>query len=200
MIAHILGKGGNKPCLNASSAASKCARSSGNTAQESEKRARDPGSDDLVTSSNPTKKRLLTQVETSMKQSQLKVFRGIQVPFSEAQENIVRDQFLRATISANLPFRWVEGPEVMKLFLLFRSTAGEVIPSRKQIAGELLDTANAAVRKRVKAELSGQYVVLAADGWKDDSRNAVNGVNVSVNGKVGVFPGLRIYHYSHCKL
>jgi hypothetical protein len=54
-----------------------------------------------------------------MKQSQLKVFRGIQVPFSEEQEAIVCKQFLRATISANLPFRWDEDPEVIQLFLLF---------------------------------------------------------------------------------
>ncbi|RDB26066.1 hypothetical protein Hypma_006483 [Hypsizygus marmoreus] len=129
------------------------------------------------------KKKLLTKVETSLKQSQLKVFRGIQVPFSQEQEKIVRTQFLRATISANLPFRWVEDPEVITLFLLFRSTAGDVLPSCKQISGQLLDNANVVVTKWLKEVLRGEYAVIAADGWKDDSGNSVNGVNLSVNGK-----------------
>ena len=50
------------------------------------------------------KKKLLTKVETSMKQSQLKVFQGINVPFTDEQEKLVCEQFLHATISANLPF------------------------------------------------------------------------------------------------
>ncbi len=190
MVAHILGKGKNRPCSHSSSSARKVARSliqSDDTGKEKRTRESESG-DEFGASDKPTKKRLLTKVNTVMKQSQLKVFRGIQVPFSEDQEKIVREQFLRATISANLPFRWVEDPEVMKLFLLFRSSAGDVIPSRKQIAGELLDQADTEVRQRVKAELKGQYAVLATDGWKDDSRNAVSGVNVSIQGKVSTLP------------
>ena len=123
-----------------------------------------------------------------MKQSHLKVFRGIQVPFTSEQESIVREQFLRATISANLPFRWVEDPEVMILFLLFRSTAGEVMPSRKEISGQLLNDADTALMKRLKIALHGEYAVMASDGWKDESRNAINGVNLSVGGKASLFP------------
>ena len=48
----------------------------------------------------------------------------------------------------------------------------------------LLDRANDKVMDRVKALLQGQYAILTADGWKDESRNAVNGVNLSVNGKL----------------
>jgi hypothetical protein len=124
------------------------------------------------------------RLQSSLKQSQLKVFRGIQVPFTDEQETIVREQFLRATISANLPFRWFEDPEVMTLFLLFRSTAGDVIPSRLQLSGCLLDKADLAVRMRLMEALRGEYAVLASDGWKDESRDSVNGVNISVGGKV----------------
>lgn len=60
------------------------------------------------------------------------------------------------------------------------------MPSRQQLSGDLLNQADGEVRRRVKAELKGQYVVLTADGWKDDSRNAVNGVNASVHGKVRI--------------
>ncbi|GLB45578.1 putative protein of unknown function (DUF 659) [Lyophyllum shimeji] len=182
MIAHILGKGGNSPCPNSSSEARKTARS---LKKGKGKRVRDDSgsdSDDDDGAKKP-KKKLLTKVETSMKQSQLKVFRGIQVPFTEEQKRIVREQFLRATISANLPFRWVDDPEVMSLFLLFRSTAGDVMPSRKQISGPLLDNANVEVTNRLRVELRGEYAVIASDGWKDDSRDSVNGVNLSVGGK-----------------
>jgi hypothetical protein len=58
------------------------------------------------------------------------------------------------------------------------------MPSRHQIAGQLLDDANVAVMERLKGELHGEYAVLASDGWKDESRDLVNGVNVSVSGKV----------------
>ena len=127
---------------------------------------------------------MLTKVETSLKQSQLKVFCGIKIPFTDGQQDIVREQFLRATISANLPFRWVEDPEVIKLFYFFRATAGDVLPSRLQISGQLLDNANQHVTKQLKAALQGEYAVLASDGWKDESRDSVNGVNISVEGKV----------------
>jgi DNA primase catalytic subunit len=135
----------------------------------------------------PVKKQLLTKVKTSLKQSHLKVFQGIQVPFHKEQMTIVHQQFLQATISANLPFRWVEDPEIIKLFLLFRSTAGEAIPSRQQLSSRLLNNANAGVTKQLKDILRGEYSVLAADRWKDESRDSINGVNISVGGKVSVF-------------
>ena len=180
MVAHISGR---SPCPNASPAARKTARA---LKKGKGKRERDDSSSesDNQTTKKPAKKKLLTKVETSMKQSHLKVFRGIQVPFTSEQKSIVHEQFLRVTISANLPFQWVEDPEVMILFLLFRSTAGEVIPSRKEISGQLLNKADTALLKRLKIALHGEYAVMASDGWKDESRNAVNGVNLSVGGKV----------------
>ena len=32
--------------------------------------------------------------------------------------------------------------------------------------------------------MHGEYAVLASDGWKDQSRDAVNGVNLLISGKV----------------
>ena len=131
------------------------------------------------------KKKLLTKIETSMKQSELKVFHGLKVPFMPEQEKIVHEQFLCATILANLPFQWVDDPEVLTLFLLFWSIAGNVIPSCWQMEiCHLLDQADVAVTEWLKVELQGKYAVMTSDGWKDDSRNAVTGVNLSVGGKV----------------
>lgn len=117
-------------------------------------------------------------------QSQLKVLQGINVLFTDKQEKLVCKQFLCATISTNLPFQWVDNPEVMILFMLFRSSVGDIMPSHRQISGQLLDDENVAVMKQAKAELQGEYAVMASDGWKDDSRNSINGVNLSVGGKV----------------
>ncbi|KAF8878171.1 ribonuclease H-like domain-containing protein [Gymnopilus junonius] len=157
MAAHILGKAGpgGKPC------------------QDEEDSGDVPAQ----------KRKIIAKVENHMKQTQLKVFRGIQVPFTAEQVPVVQAQFLRATVSANLPFQWTEDPEVIKLFYLFRSTAGEVIPSRYQISGPLLDDANATVTQNMKKTLRGEYAVIASDGWKDDSRNAITGVNLTVEGK-----------------
>lgn len=58
------------------------------------------------------------------------------------------------------------------------------MPSHQQISGQLLDDADAAVIKQLRKELQGEYVVMASDGWKDKSRDSINGVNISVSGKV----------------
>jgi hypothetical protein len=65
------------------------------------------------------RKRIFEKVRESMKQMELKVFKRISILFNNAQEKLIQNQFLWATISANLPFRWTEDAEVIKLFLLF---------------------------------------------------------------------------------
>jgi hypothetical protein len=110
MLAHILGKGGGSPCPNASSEARKTARKVKDPKGKGKRGREDSGSDSNGEDERrPAKKQLLTKIKTSLTQSHLKVFQGIQVPFNEEQQKIVRKQFLWATISANLPFRWVEG-------------------------------------------------------------------------------------------
>lgn len=66
----------------------------------------------------------------------------------------------------------------MILFLLFRS---------KEISGQLLNNADTALLKWLKIALHGQYAVMVSDEWKDELRSAVNGVNISVGGKVSYF-------------
>jgi hypothetical protein len=63
--------------------------------------------DESEESSAPVKKRkrIFWKVQESMRQTELKVFKGISIPFNDEQEELVRNQFLCATISANLPFR-----------------------------------------------------------------------------------------------
>ncbi|KAG6862996.1 hypothetical protein C0993_000590, partial [Termitomyces sp. T159_Od127] len=119
------------------------------------KRSKDEVSESEADDEKDTRKpkKLLRKIEASTKQSHLKLSHGINIPFTPEQEEVVQKQFLRATISANLLFLWVKDPEVMTLFLLFWLTAGNVIPSQKQISGQLLDKANDVVADQLKTSL-----------------------------------------------
>ncbi|PBK94194.1 hypothetical protein ARMGADRAFT_1098847 [Armillaria gallica] len=131
----------------------------------------------------PTKKQhLFVNIKKAMKQSELKVYQGIDIPFTDEQKEEIYRRFCRATISANLPCRWVEDPEIIKLLLVFRSRADSVIPSRKVLSGRLLDREYDRVQEELKEEMKGKYVSISSDGWKDNSKNSVTGVDASVNG------------------
>ncbi|KAK7025660.1 hypothetical protein R3P38DRAFT_3531391 [Favolaschia claudopus] len=67
------------------------------------------------------KRKLVKAVETSFSQSKLQVYRGLDIAFSEDHTQAIAQQTLRATQSANLSERWTSDPEVMKLFMMFRS-------------------------------------------------------------------------------
>ena len=60
------------------------------------------------------------------------------------------------------------------------------MPLQQQLSGWLLDEVNAGVMKQLKQILCDEYAVLASDGWKDESRDSVNGVNISIGGKVSL--------------
>ncbi|TFK73763.1 hypothetical protein BDN72DRAFT_834384 [Pluteus cervinus] len=145
MLAHILGKGGSGPCPNVGLEVKKLAKSlkSGKSnGKENRKREREDSdsgserSDDSERKERPKKKHH-TKVKEVLQQTESKVYRGPNIPFEPDQEAEIRKQFLKATISANLPFQWVEDPEVIKLFLMFRATADEVMPSRQQLKAAL---------------------------------------------------------------
>ncbi|KAJ7113553.1 ribonuclease H-like domain-containing protein [Mycena epipterygia] len=178
MIAHLIGA---KPCPRASDRARKKATELKKGKKRAKESDAESDADNESDSAPPSKKlkKVFRNVEKAMRQPELQVWRGANIPFSTAEVERVREQFLRATVSANLPFRWIEDIEVIKLLLMFRSTACDVIPSREVIAGSLLNSASAEVEKKLRAALKGQYVVLSTDGWKDDSHNPITGVNVS---------------------
>ncbi|KAG6886678.1 hypothetical protein C0995_005959 [Termitomyces sp. Mi166 len=125
MIAHILRKNRANPCPNVSVQALKIAKTlKKGKGKRSKDEASENEADDEKEGRKP--KKLLTKVEASMKQSQLKVF---------------------------------------------------------MVSGQLLDNANDVVTDQLKTSLQGKYVVLTSDGWKDESCNAVTGVNLAVNEK-----------------
>jgi len=101
MVAHILG--GSKPCPNASLEAWTTAKA---VHKGKGKRSHEESDSDKDQNSveQPIRKKLLNKVKASLRQSQLKVFHGINVPFTHEQAEAIHEQFLHATISANLPF------------------------------------------------------------------------------------------------
>ncbi|KAJ7028223.1 ribonuclease H-like domain-containing protein [Mycena alexandri] len=171
MIAHIIG---SNPCPYTSAKAKKTAT----TLKNKGKAAAAASDSEEDEEPNPKRRKLFQAVEKVMKQPELVVYRGANIPFSKAEIERVREQFLRATVSANLPFRWVEDGEIIKLFIMFRSTACDVIPSRDVLSGTLLDAAWREVEKQLQEVLNKK-----TDGWKDPSKNPLTGVNLSTGGK-----------------
>jgi 16S rRNA A1518/A1519 N6-dimethyltransferase RsmA/KsgA/DIM1 with predicted DNA glycosylase/AP lyase activity len=155
MLAHLIG---TRPCDYASNEAKALARQLRlGDADEVITVEGDSEKDEDGLGPAKKKRKEVTGVAQSLRQTELKVFRGIAVPFNAEQIVTVRRQFLRATISANLPFRWADDIEVIKLFMMFRSTADNVIPSQKTLAGRLLNEENEKVEEALVKKLKGQY-------------------------------------------
>ncbi|KAJ6453219.1 hypothetical protein C8R47DRAFT_1329389 [Mycena vitilis] len=115
------------------------------------------------------------KVDKSFTQSKLEVYRGLDIPFSEAQKAAIHEQFLRATQSANLPEHWVEDPEILKLFIMFRGRALDVIPTRGALGGPLLTRAS----QRVDAEIADLIMSSSTDGVRTVAKDNVAGVMLS---------------------
>ncbi|KAJ6480605.1 ribonuclease H-like domain-containing protein [Mycena vitilis] len=112
-------------------------------------------------------------------QSKLEVFRGLDIPFSEAHKDAIHEQFLRATQSANLPEHWVEDPEILKLFIMFRGRALDVIPTRAALGGPLLKRASDRVDTEVANIVKGENVLMSTDGVRTVAKDNVAGVMLS---------------------
>ncbi|KAJ7175217.1 ribonuclease H-like domain-containing protein [Mycena crocata] len=145
-------------------------------------------------SSGRKKRKLVQAVETSFSQSKLKVYKGNDIPFSEDQKRAIANQTLRATQSANLPEQWTSDPEVMKLFMMMRSRAMDVIPSRSQLGGSLLERAATEIDAKIAAQVKGEDVLMCTDGWRSNRRDAVSGVALTHNFKSLLIDVRRINH------
>ncbi|KZV96600.1 hypothetical protein EXIGLDRAFT_765262 [Exidia glandulosa HHB12029] len=114
------------------------------------------------------------------KQGAITTYKANDLPFSASAKAEIEAQAARATISANLPFRWIDNTEVRKLFYLFRSKADDVLPSRHLLSGRLLDDQHEIGEAELKELLPGKSVGMSTDGWKDDiGKESVTGVVIS---------------------
>ncbi|EJD46725.1 hypothetical protein AURDEDRAFT_123867 [Auricularia subglabra TFB-10046 SS5] len=177
MANHLLGTKQSDRCAHSSKKARAVARKVRDKLQKAEE-----SEDDEVRPAKRKRTAIQARVEANFKQTELVVFKGVDLPFSEAQRAAIQRQCARATISGNLPFRWIEDPEVLRFLMMFRSRACDVCPSRTVLAGRLLTEEGARTEDKLKHDFLNKNVSLSTDGWKDGSRNAIAGVNLSLNG------------------
>lgn len=81
-------------------------------------------------------------VKNNFSQKSLMVFHGSDMPFSDAQQTALHAQILRVIVSAKLPFRRIEDPEMITILIILRGRICDVLPSHELVAGHLLDDAN----------------------------------------------------------
>ena len=89
-------------------------------------------------------------------------------------------QFTRYIISSNTPFLQAENRQLGKLFDMLRP--GSKVPSRKRVAGQLLEEVYAEEKQKVVKLLKDANVTLALDGWSTLQNEPIIGVSISVNG------------------
>jgi hypothetical protein len=169
-LAHLLGRGYKNPCKNASTEAIECAEKlagvghfapsalpSSATSTPAPSAATTPRSSSGSISVTPQlgQKRSLTQ-STLLPH----VFAKNDMPFSTRDQAAIREQVLKATISANISFRAWENPEMLALFGMLRSRAPDIIPTAKEISGSLLTGAANKVESNLKLLLNGRSVTV----------------------------------------
>ncbi|KAJ7882909.1 ribonuclease H-like domain-containing protein [Mycena leptocephala] len=122
-------------------------------------------------------------VSKKLKQTMLKTYTGLDMPFSSSEVEAIEAQALRTIVSTNSAFRLFEDPEMLTLLGMMRSRAPEIIPSRKVIAGRLLDEVASTVEQKLFNILKGQALGAVTDGWKSLTKDSVSGVCVNVEYK-----------------
>jgi hypothetical protein len=191
-ITHILGRRGtNTACRYASEEAIKEAKAHRDEITSTKR----PLDDEPNVVSAPKRAKTMRQVP-------LKAYNALEMPFSASEKASVRVQALKAAISANLPFRVFEDIEVLKLFAMLRREAPAIMPSRKVLAGSLLNEVSAVVETNLAKILHGRDLGLSyvwvnsflsfsltflyrrTDGWKSSSKDAVHALCANVEFKV----------------
>ncbi|KAJ7195384.1 hypothetical protein GGX14DRAFT_377173 [Mycena pura] len=159
-VVHILGgKSQSKsPCPNASQTAIQLARAADK---------RKPATDTTSASAGPSRKRAGSDAENAavakkakkpMRQAELAVFKGIDLPFSDSQKDAIQAQCERVVVSCFLPEGFFKHPEVQRLHNMMRSRASEVLPSRRLIGGRLLTEAIERVDKKIVKSLENKNI------------------------------------------
>ena len=92
------------------------------------------------------------------KQKKLKVYRGVDMPFSVEQKVAIQAQAERAIISTNSSFSLFEDPEMQTLIGMLRAEAPKIMPKRKVASGRLLNEAAAKVEEKIAKTLKGKEI------------------------------------------
>ena len=89
------------------------------------------------------------------------IYKGLDIPFSAGQTDVIKAQCLRALISTS--FRFFGDPEVQEMFKMMRTAAPAILPTGKSISGGLLNNASEKVEVELKKLLRGEMIGIVAD-------------------------------------
>ncbi|CAG8510475.1 4810_t:CDS:1, partial [Dentiscutata heterogama] len=85
---------------------------------------------------------------------------------------LIHQQLLRALISTNVPFTFVENEEVKKLFKMLQPSYA--LPSRKWISTEILDNVHDEVEIEIQKFVDdSKFLTLSGDGWTNVSKRSL---------------------------
>jgi uncharacterized protein YuzB (UPF0349 family) len=84
---------------------------------------------------------------------------------SKQEKGLIDEQIARGMYATNASFRTIEHPEVIKAYKMLRP--GYTPPSRKEIAGSILDSVHQKEIENCALILEGQFVCMCIDGWSN---------------------------------
>jgi hypothetical protein len=84
----------------------------------------------------------------------------------------IHRQLLRALLSANVPFSFIDDPEVNKLFKMLRPSYN--LPSRKKISTDVLDQVHEEINNEIENFVTeAKFLTLSGDGWTNVSKQSM---------------------------
>ncbi|KAJ7459619.1 hypothetical protein B0H11DRAFT_1614038, partial [Mycena galericulata] len=94
------------------------------------------------------------------------------------KQALFEEKVLRLTVSANIPFSWVENPEWVDFCAEFIPQARPI--SRTTITRRLLPRAIKKVREDVQSKLTGKNATIQGDGWTGINNHHLNAFMATV--------------------
>lgn len=102
--------------------------------------------------------------------------------WTESDQQAFETKLTRITAAANLPFCWVENPEVLGLFARFLPSAR--VPSRKVLTNRIIPAELAIYRSNARACTAGAVATGQADGWSGGNFHHYIGFMMTANREV----------------
>ncbi|CAG8633617.1 1439_t:CDS:2 [Funneliformis mosseae] len=114
----------------------------------------------------------LQQIQSEANLIQSSINNYADKPFSTHRKKAIYKQISCAVASANLPFSFVDDPEVKKLFALFNSYFK--LPFRKWLSTDIIEDLNNDVVIEIQNFITNsRFITLSGDGWTSQTRNNI---------------------------
>lgn len=147
----------------------KCSSQSDASVDQGRKRPRDD-------SPPPTKRQALDPIIQVQPQIADHVFKT-----SSSDRSTLDMEIARLFYSCNIPFSVADHPQFKKVIQLLRP--GYKPPTRKVIAGPLLDTVHEDLCKEMRKEIDGKTATLVEDGWSNQHNEPIVATSLQIQDK-----------------